>query len=346
MTREERIAATWALLRSYADWMPSPRTSTGQIVRRSALRGEVASAYEDCRSCAGTGRVRRGGADLACCSCRGAGTRSVDAYTRREVVREQALDEIPYERLIRFRRVRCDACGGSGLVSAASVKEPGLRDLLELDGAHRHWWRQAQRERCQPCRGSGSVEIVDERQTDASLRRLAADEAARAGAAFSADWLDSALEHRHSQWAQGSYAELAVILHALELRAPRLHASLLRHVVYEPGEYVVSERLRARLERVVERIAGELPGQLRVPADVKLAHSRKHVVWRHRSAAADHQRSKRNGEIAALVLDHGQAPVNVAIIHGVTPRRVRQIVASAAVAMRHELHGEAARFAL
>jgi len=329
MTPDERSAATWALLRSYADWMPSVRTSTGQIVRRSALRGEVASDYEDCRSCGGKGIVRRGGKELACRTCSGAGARSVDAYTRREVEREQAIEEISYERLIRFRRVRCDVCGGSGLQSASSTKDPGLRDVLELDGEHRHWWRAAERERCSPCRGSGSIDIVDERQTDASLRRLASDEAARAGVAVSADWLDSALERRRMQWARGSYAELAQVLRRLELRVPRLHAALVRHVVFEPGEYVVSPELRERIEIAVVWIASELPADIRVSADVKIAHTRKHVVWRHRSAAAQHERGKRNGHIAGEVLDAGRAPDEVAPAAGVSPRRVRQIVASA-----------------
>ncbi len=258
----------------------------------------------------------------------------------------EQFDEIPYERLIRFRRVRCDTCGGPGVTSASSAREPGLRDVLELDSGSRHWWRQAQRERCQPCRGSGSIEIVDERSTDASLRRIASEQATRAGLTVSADWLDSALERRRTQWARGSYGELAEILRHLELRVPRLHAALLRHVVYEPGEYVISQSLQARLELVVEWIAGELPERVRVPSGAALAHSRKHVVWRHRSAAAEHERLKRDGEIAALVLDHGQAPEHVAEIHGVTSRRVRQIVASAAVAMSQELHEEAASFVL
>ena len=92
----------------------------------------------------------------------------------------------------------------------------------------------------------------------------------------------------------------------------------------------------ARPPRLVgEWIAGDLPERVRVPQDAKLAHSRKHVLWRHRSAAAGHQRSKRNGEIAALVLDHGQAAEHVAEIHGVTAKRVRQIVASAAGVSEH-----------
>lgn len=336
MTLEERIAATWALLRSYADWMPGARTSTGSIVGRSTHGGEVASDYDDCPTCGGRGTTRRSGQDVRCRTCGGRGAIAVDAYTRREVEPEEretfavpTPDELA--RSIRFRRVRCDACGGSGRVSASSVKEPGLRDVLEIDGSHRQWWRQAERERCTPCRGSGTIEVVDERMTDASLRRIASDEAARAGAAVQADWLDAALERRRAQWAHGSYVELAQVLRRLEVRTPRVHAALLRHVIYEPGEYVVSDELRARLEAAVEWIAGELPAIIRVPSEVKLAHARKHVLWRHRSEAASHQRDRRNAEIAALVLDHGQSPEHVAEIHGVTPRRVRQIVASASV---------------
>lgn len=345
MTPQDRLAATWALLRSFADWMPSARTSTGMIVRRSTLRGEVASAYEDCPSCGGTGKLRRGGREIACRTCSGRGARSVDAYTRREVEPERSLEEIPYERLIRYRRVVCDRCGGSGSVSASSTRDPGLRDVLELDQiGSRHWWRQAERERCPGCRGSGSVEIVDERATDASLRRLAADEAARAGIAASSDWLDLALEARRVQWTRGSYDELEQALRVLSVRAPRLHVALMRHVVLEPGEYVVSERLRHRLEIAVEWIASELPETIRVPIEARSGQERV-VLWRHRSSAAEHGRRRRNGEIAALVLDHGQAPEYVAELHGVTPRRVRQIVASASVQVS-ELPDAVATFAL
>lgn len=334
MTVDERIAATWQLLGSYADWMPGARTSTGSIVGRSTHGGEVASDYDDCPTCGGRGTTRRSGQDVPCRTCGGRGAIAVDAYTRREVEPEEretfavpTPDELA--RSIRFRRVRCDACGGSGRVSASSVKEPGLRDVLEIDGSHRQWWRQAERERCTPCRGSGTIEVVDERMTDASLRRIASDQAARAGAAVQSDWLDSALERRRAQWARGSYAELDMALRALSMRAPRLFEAIMRHVVFEPGEYVVTERLQARIDVGVEWLASALPSVIRVPAEVRVAHARKHVLWRHRSEAASHQRDRRNAEIAALVLDHGQSPEHVAEIHGVTPRRVRQIVASA-----------------
>lgn len=338
MSAAERIAATWQLLGSFADWMPGARTHSGSIVGRSTHGGEVASDYDDCPTCGGRGTTRRSGQDVACRTCAGRGAIAVDAYTRLEVSpsqRETFAVPSPAElvRSIRFRRERCDACGGSGRVSASSAKEPGLRDVLELDGSHRRWWRQAERERCTPCRGSGTIEVVDERMTDASLRRIASDEAARAGAAVQSDWLDSALERRRRQWAHGSYVELAQVLRRLEVRTPRLHAALLRHVVYEPGEYVVSDELRGRLEAAVEWIAGELPPQISVPFDVRVAYAdtrrRKHVLWRHRSEAATHQRSRRNAQIATLVIDHGQTPEHVAELHGVTPRRVRQIVASA-----------------
>jgi hypothetical protein len=330
-----RLAATWALLRSFADWLPSPPTSSGLIVRRSALEGEAATAYRDCRSCGGRGLIRRSGRELACRTCSGSGLRAIDAYTGREVepapAESFAFSPAELVRSIRFRRVRCDGCGGSGRVSASSRPEPGLRDLLELDsGSSRHWWRQGERERCRRCRGSGSVEVVDERRTDASLRRAAAAEQARAGAIVSADWLDSALERRRAQWARGSYAELELALRRLAARAPRLHAALMRHVVYEPGEYVVSEALRARLERAVACIAAELPHPIRVPQEVKTAAARKHVLWRHRSQGALAQRRRRDSQIAASVLEQGRAPEQVALAHALTVKRVRQIVASAA----------------
>jgi len=329
MTRDERLAAAWALLRSYADWMPGTRTSTGQLVRRASLPGEVASDFEECRTCAGEGVVRRGGSEVACRTCRGLGALSVDAYTRREVEPEARIEEIPYERLIRFRRVRCDACGGSGVISASSVREPGLRDVLEVDAEH-HWWRQAQRERCLPCRGSGSVEIVDERSTDASLRRIASDQATRAGLTVSEDWLDSALERRRAQWARGSYGELAEILRRLELRVPRLHAALLRHVVYEPGEYVVSDELHERLLWTIRWIADQLPERIRVSSDVLAAHTRRSVpwkrtIWRGRTPTHHSRRFDRDEEILTYYED-GYSAFELAAEYKLTRRRIGQII--------------------
>lgn len=318
MTHDERISATWALLRSYADWLPSVRVwqPTGQP------RGEAPALRELCLPCDGTGRVGRS----ACRHCHGKGYTWIDAQTRREVTDSEQT----YAQLVQYRRVACDACGGSGRVSATTRRDPGMRDVLEVDGSHRAWWRQAERERCTPCRGSGSIEVVDERLTDASLRRLERDAAARRGEVADEDVLDRTIRRREEQWARGSYADLAGVLRQLEVRTPRLHAALMRHVVYEPGEYAVSDELRARIEAAVEWIAGEMPAQIRVPAEARLAHGRKHVLWRHRSEAATHQRAQRNAEIAALVIDHGQTPERVAEQHGMTARRVRQIVASAA----------------
>lgn len=320
MTADERVSATWALLRSYADWMP---TTVKVWQPADLVRGEAPGREIECPTCGGMGRMSRG--KLACRHCSGKGRVWIDPQTEHEVVAEDTT----YEKLIRYRRVNCDGCGGSGRVSASSRRDPGFRDVLEVDG-DRHWWREAERERCSPCRGSGSVEVVDERLTDASLRQIARDQAARAGEVASEEHLDLLIRRQHEQWATGSYREFANVLRSLETRAPRLHAALMRHVVYEPGEYAVSEAIWDRLDDVVEWIAEQMPERIRVPKRADSKPSRKHVAWRHRSPAAEQHRRRRDGEIAALVLDHGQAPEHVADIHGLSSRRVRQIVASAA----------------
>lgn len=333
MTAADRTTAVWALLSSFADWMPTPvRVWTPS----GAIRGESPGRRELCETCEGTGRVGRG----ACRRCSGRGYHWIDPQSEQEVVSE----ETTYAQLIQYTRVRCDGCGGSGRLTASTSRDPGLRDLLEVDG-ERHWWRQAERPRCGHCRGSGSIEVVDDHLMERKLWELAREEAARAGEIVSEDLLDLRARREQEHWSGGSYRELASVLRQFELRAPRLHAALMRHVVWEPGVYTVGPALQQRIEYAVEWIAERMPDPIRVPSEVKTAHARKHVLWRHRSPAAEHARRKRDAEIAALVLDHGQAPERVAEIHAVSAKRVRQIVSSA-MAAQPEHPSAVATFAL
>lgn len=84
MTRiDERVAATYTLLRSLFDWAPGPRTATGSMVARSSLPGELPTLRIECPSCRGAGvRDTRTGRE-PCDRCRN-GRIVVDAYTGRE----------------------------------------------------------------------------------------------------------------------------------------------------------------------------------------------------------------------------------------------------------------------
>jgi hypothetical protein len=113
LTRSEMVRL---LLASRDDWLPSVRTSTGQIVGGAASRGEVASASFSCPRCGGRcveGRPRRLRAGVlawtVCSVCDGAGVVAGDAYTfgapsSVAVVRERVTGESESVRLDRRRR--------------------------------------------------------------------------------------------------------------------------------------------------------------------------------------------------------------------------------------------------
>jgi hypothetical protein len=80
-----RLEAVVALLCSLDDWVPTPPTSTGLLVERSAVRGEARTAWAPCDRCSGRGtagvlRPFRNGVRVwaACRACEGEGRIRVD----------------------------------------------------------------------------------------------------------------------------------------------------------------------------------------------------------------------------------------------------------------------------
>lgn len=315
-----RLDQTYALLRTFADWEPGLTTWTGSVVRSNAVAGEAAGRLELCQPCDGTGRAGR----AACRFCQGAGRIAVDPQTGRQVTDH----DTSFEQLVRRRRVRCDRCGGSGQQSASSVLEPGRRHLLESHEG-RSWWRESDRDRCPECAGTGSVEIVDERMTDASLARTQRDwpQLADGDGHDPGWWLPAALERKQHQWVTGSYPELEQLLQRLHAEHP-VRFRLVDRLVIHPDGSRPSDRVLITLDETVVYLADRMPWPIRVPdqatrdwADARV----KQDVWRRRGHVHERVRAERD---AQLKLDRrrGFEITELCLRYGLSRRRVYEIL--------------------
>lgn len=299
----ERVAQVWQLLRSMADWEPSPKVATP----RGAQPGEAGVLHEPCDVCDGSGRLK---SSALCRRCKGRGYLTVDPQTRREAPEAKDPDDFstsPRELAlaVRYRRVRCDRCGGK------PHPERG----------------------CPGCAGSGRVDVLDTRQTDASLRRLERDwPQLRTGENGEEPgwWLSAALDRKLAQWTTGSYPELAQLLQRLELERPDVVTTLERWVIrpaLDPTLADPSPATRALINEFVEWLAERMPWPIRVPTRPQRDWlEAKHDLWRSRGN--DRARLQRDQEIATLVAA-GETVVTVAQAFALSPKRVRQIVATA-----------------
>src|SRR4030095_16461255 len=125
-----RLQALSLLLRCINDLDYNPPTASSSL-RRQSIAGEGPSASIPCGDCRGEGTVRRRGMPYPCPNpyCKD-GCVTVDAYTLRMVSTSEQF-------IKRYKRVRCDACGGQG--------------------AFPNGWR------CESCNGQGEVEVPLER---------------------------------------------------------------------------------------------------------------------------------------------------------------------------------------
>ena len=309
MTGSDRVQQVWALLRSYADWEPGITTWTGSVVRSSGSAGEAAGVRETCPHCDGTGQAGRS----VCRFCKGARVLWRDPQTGRETAppgaAQPAFGPREAELAVKRRTVRCDGCGGSGKRTASSA--------LTVEGDH---------DRCSPCRGTGSVEIIDERATDASLRRTQRDWGGQPQ--DPGWWLPAALERKQAQWVRGSYPELEVILQRLEAERPYEFRLLDRHIIHPLDNLVANERVMLTIDDIVAEISCQMPILIRVPEEASRAWSDEQVktdVWRRRGRIADRVRAERDDQLARLV-GEGFTVGQAASLFRISERRVRQIV--------------------
>lgn len=308
MTVPDRIAATWALLRSYADWEPSVRVS----VARGAMPGEAAGIVENCPHCEGTGRVPSGRG--SCRFCKGTGKHTLDPQTRHEVTG----GELPLARigeLVRRRLVLCDRCGKTGRATG------------------RHGDHEP---RCPHCRGTGTIEIIDERRTDASLRSLEREQRIRQGQAGADDdpgwWLSHAWDAKAAQWASGSYPELERLLARLRAERPMACSVLDRFIIHpaDPLLDICSERLRDRLDEIVVWLAERMPDRIRVPPELRVngrAEARD-MLWHGKGEAHEAARAER---AETLVEHHAQGATvpELMVEFGLSRPRVYALLAEA-----------------
>lgn len=280
------------LLTTIADWEPSPPAATP----RGAQPGEVGVLKIPCEPCEGTGRLR--GRSL-CRTCKGRGTVAHDPQTGQQAPEARdphdfELDQRDLALSVRWRRVRCDRCGGM------PSRERG----------------------CDRCAGSGRVDVPDTRREDAAMRRTQRDWL-NPGTASPDWWLPAALERKQALFRTGSYPELERLLDQLEYRYPVAHRLVDRVYVHPLDRLQLTARAQARVGAVVVWLADRMPTTIRVPDRDERAWKRalQHGHLPQHTAA----RQARDQEIRARVMA-GQPVGEVAASFGLSRQWVHQLV--------------------
>ncbi len=293
-----RVDQTYALLRSMADWEPSLTTWTGSVVRTAGAQGETAGHRQPCPHCDGTGKAP--GRMRDCRFCKGAGVQWIDPQTGR-VVNPPASDEPftgrDYEQGIRWRRVRCDRCGGDG---------------------------------CDRCAQTGKTDVLDSRQTDRSLRQLEQQWPHLRAPGDPDDapgwWLSAALERKQAQWAKGSYPQLERLLQRLQVEYPVRYRLIDRHLIHPHDGLVMSDRVQITIDEIVHELAERMPHTIVVPEQaVRWGERCRQSLWRGQTTAHDDARLERDEEIRSLA-SKGCTPNDLAATHGLTERQIRRII--------------------
>lgn len=240
------------LLRTLTDYDYQPKTWTGALVQRQAVRGEGPSATIDCPDCGGEGKRRVRGIVADCDRCKGRGSLVVDAYTERQI------GTLETDLVDRVRWVRCDACGGQG----AHGNQRRCEYCPERPG-----WVKAPERPIRPFRGL-SVPITAD-----------APELGRG------DPVIACMERRQLA---GSYEELGLALGCL--RIEYRHCYLLVVRVYVEAEFE-EEQLPKDPRRLVTESLGYLerlmPEEIRVPRwAAGFEKRRREAIRRGRNEAA------------------------------------------------------------
>lgn len=307
MTRRD---STRHLLTSLIDARPAPKTSTGQMVARSTLRGPSPSRKEACPDCGGDGTI--GKKRYPCRTCGGdpvkgtpgRGWRIVDDYTG------QPVGTLETGTVAQTRRsVTCDGCGGSGIRG---------RDPHEFaEGAPARGY-----DRCRHCEGTGRVDVI---LTPPEERRGIVDVGAAEVAAAAAGASLTAQLRR-----EGDYDRLEDAMSELAVVRPGWHASVWRRWV-EPEDVVLSEPVLRAADRGLEWLTHRMPATVRVPGAVLAARGNASVggKGRHANGAAQ---ARRDEEMRGLALE-GWSQSALASRFGVSQGRVSRIVAAGGTAV-------------
>jgi hypothetical protein len=214
-----RLQSIRALLHTLDDWVPGPKTSTGALVQRSAVKGEAPSRRIPCPACDGKGRLR----NLRICErCGGDAQRAkpgrgfleVDDYTGKEVTTEEQQGE--------RKTVICSVCGGTGKRSASSHPSKDAPP-------------------CDPCNGWG---------------RIAGEKLSTQGHGPRKDMLPWE-RAKEAMDEAGSYRELSRIMDDLRWQHPNLHDAARRLGQKEAGEEL-SQVEKWALEWISDRMPYEV----------------------------------------------------------------------------------------
>jgi hypothetical protein len=302
---DDRVAQTRILLRSLLDYLPGPRTWTGQLQQVSAEPGLAAGGRKPCETCGTRGRVHIvEGIARPCPTC----------PPRRGGI---PLGVPPVHRC-RY----CPTCNGQGWIKARA-SDPEFDEYIggALDQATRS-----------DVSGARFLNRDIDRLT-ASIERLEQQAQVRAGNidAERYGWE----KHKDSLWRRGSYAELSAILARLRELAPNRYrlvwlAEILGYADAD-GFIEMSDGLRRDLHATVVAIARQMPATIRVPAELRpeqQARAKKSSLAFGRTNGHEKQRGERNTDIREMAAG-GLTAGEIAPIVSLTKRRVQQIIAVA-----------------
>jgi hypothetical protein len=256
----QRLQSIRALLHTLDDWVPGPKTSTGALVQRSAVKGESPSRRIPCPACDGKGRLK----NLRICErCggnvqtgkSGRGFLEVDDYTGKEVTTEEQRGE--------RKTVICSSCGGTGKRSASSHPSKDAPP-------------------CDPCNGWG---------------RVAGEKLSTQGSGPKRDMLPWERAKQAMDEA-GSYRELSRIMDDLRWQNPNLHDAARRLGQKEAGEEL-SQVEKWALEWISDRMPPEVKVPSFVSRR-RESEAKKNMRWRGRQPFHEADRRERNDEIRRL----------------------------------------------
>lgn len=140
-------------------------------------------------------------------------------------------------------------------------------------------------------------------------------------------------EVRKAMWRSGSYKELTVAMHKQAQITPR-RVSVFWHVIVLDEPVTVSTTIGVELVRTVQMLADRMPKPIKVPRHLLERDAvRRDSLWRGRTKRHEQQRADRDARIRFERDVLGWSPLKIANRHGLTKRRVNQILAGSAPAL-------------
>jgi hypothetical protein len=132
---------------------------------------------------------------------------------------------------------------------------------------------------------------------------------------------------RKAMWRSGSYHDLTVAMYKQAQITPR-RVSVFWHVIVLDEPVTVSTTIGVELVRTVTMLADRMPKPIKVPRHLLERDAvRRDSLWRGRTKRHEQQRADRDARIMFERDVLGWSPLKISNRHGLTKRRVNQILA-------------------